>query len=259
MADASGFALHVESHGSGEPLILLHGLGASGRDWEYQIPVLAQHFQVIVPDLRGFGRSPRVGPYRIEAHAAEVLALADHLQLPRFALVGHSMGGAIAQQLTLDAPGRVSQLVLANTSPSFRPRSLREHGMLLFRLAVVSLLGPAALASIVNRQMFPHPEQQALRDRVTARNAGNDPQIYREAIFALARWSVLERLGELQLPTLVIAAEHDYFSTALLHEYRRLPDCAGVHLIEGARHALPLERPDAFNAPLLRFLTGEPA
>lgn len=82
--DNDGCQLHYEDYGHGAPLLLVHGLGSSTRDWEYQIPVLAQHYRVLALDVRGHGRSdkPREA-YRIADFAEDVAALIEHLQLPR--------------------------------------------------------------------------------------------------------------------------------------------------------------------------------
>lgn len=253
--DVDGLRLHIEQTGSGPPLFLLHGLGSGAWDWEYQVPELARHFRVIAPDFRGHGRSEGRGPYRIATWAADTLAIADRLGIERFSMLGYSMGGAVAQQIALDAPRRVRRLALSNTLPSFRPRGLRQYLMLCWRLVITTVLSPPQLARFVAGRLFPRPEQRALRDKVALRNAGNDPAVYFASICALARWSVIERLPELVAPTYVLAAEHDYFSTAYLREFvTALPNCAGWHVFPGTRHGLPLEAPEAFNAKLLEFL-----
>jgi pimeloyl-ACP methyl ester carboxylesterase len=91
-----GTRLYFQQAGAGEPLVLLHGLGASGADWEYLVPELSRHFQLVVPDLRGHGASDRAGDYGVERFAADTWRLLDHLRVRAPTLVGHSMGGAVA-------------------------------------------------------------------------------------------------------------------------------------------------------------------
>src|SRR3546814_20575157 len=113
--------LHYVEAGVGAPLLLIHGLGGSHRDWEYQIGEFAQHFRVIAPDLRGFGDSP--GGRRlisIPRFARAMLPLLDAPGLARCLLVGHSTGGSIAQQLTLAQPQRVPRLVVAHRLPMIK-------------------------------------------------------------------------------------------------------------------------------------------
>ena len=97
--------LHYEEYGHGAPLLLVHGLGSSTRDWEYQIPELARHYRVIALDMRGHGRSDKPRErYSIQGFAEDVAALIEHLQLPPVHLVGISMGGMVGFQLLAQQP-----------------------------------------------------------------------------------------------------------------------------------------------------------
>jgi pimeloyl-ACP methyl ester carboxylesterase len=117
-------ALHVEDRGAGRPIVLLHGLGASSYMWRHLAPALAKDHRVIAADLKGFGRSdkPSDGGYRIENHVAVVQALLRKLALDDVTLVGHSLGGAVALLLAVEAERkgdkRISRLILMN-SPAF--------------------------------------------------------------------------------------------------------------------------------------------
>ena len=113
----SDLSLHYMDEGSGEPVMLIHGLGCSGTEWGLQIPLLrARGFRVIVPDLPGSGASaPTRGNYSIP-HFAEILwRLIDDLAIPHVNLVGFSMGGAIALQMAIDRPEIVPRLALINS------------------------------------------------------------------------------------------------------------------------------------------------
>ena len=249
-----GARLYFHAVGAGEPLVLLHGLGASSADWEYQIPDFAKHYSVIAVDLRGHGASDRVGEFSVPRFAADAWQLLDRLKVRRPTLVGHSMGGAVAMQMALDRPGAVARLVLANTLPSFLTDTPGKRAMLWTRLLLMSLLGPRRLSEIMTRRLYPRPDQAALRAKVARRNAKNDRNVYLATIRALTRWSVRDRLSQLTLPVLVLASEHDYFERGEIAPFvAALPD-AQVRLFAGARHGLPLERPDEFNRAVLEFL-----
>lgn len=254
-----GARLWFQQAGAGAPLVLLHGLGASSADWEYQVPELARHFQLIVPDLRGHGASDRAGEYNVPRFAADTWQLLDHLKLRAPVLVGHSMGGAVAMQMALDRPGAVPQLVLANTLPSFLTDTAGKRAMLWLRLLLMGLLGPRRMSEIMTRRLYPHPSQAKLRAKVARRNARNDRNAYLGSIRALTRWSVRDRLGELSMPVLVLASEHDYFEGDEVERFvAALPD-GRLRRFAGARHGLPLERPGAFNRAVLEFLSAPPA
>jgi pimeloyl-ACP methyl ester carboxylesterase len=111
-----GIALEVEDHGSGVPLVLLHGFPLSSAIWDPLRPALAEAARLVTPDLRGFGASdkPAAG-YGMGELAADVVALADALALDRFVLGGHSMGGYVALRLAGAAPDRLAGLILIDT------------------------------------------------------------------------------------------------------------------------------------------------
>jgi len=249
-----GARLYFQLAGAGEPLVLLHGLGASSADWEYQVPELSRHFQVVVPDFRGHGASDRTGDYGVERFADDTWRLLDRLKVRAPVLVGHSMGGAVAMQMALGRPGAVSALVLTNTLPSFRTDTLAKRAMLWARLLLMGLLGPRRMSEVMTRRLYPHPDQARLRAKVARRNARNDRNVYLATVRALTRWSVRARLGELRMPVLVLASEHDYFGREEVAPFvAALPD-ARLRQFPGARHGLPLERPQAFNRAVLDFL-----
>lgn len=253
-ADLPKTRLYYEEEGSGPAIVLLHGLGASGEDWEFQRPFLAPHFRVIVPDLRGFGRSPPADGYRVPRFAADLWALLELLRIDRFDLVGHSMGGAVAQQMAVEQPLRIERLVLADTLPSFHTNTFGKRLMFVFRYATMGLLGPERLAKAVARTLFPGPNQQALRDRALRRGGANDRAVYLETIRGLVGWSVADRLERISMPTLVLAAEHDYFPVEDAESFAAGLPNARLKIFPGAHHAMPLEIPEAFAAELLDFL-----
>ncbi|MFJ8622566.1 alpha/beta fold hydrolase [Kitasatospora sp. NPDC093550] len=105
----------------GPPLVLLHALGERGSDWDVVLPALAPRHHVYAPDLRGHGDSGRPGAYGLQAMRDDVLAFLDALELDRVDLVGHSLGGAVAQLLAQAAPRRIGRLVLEEI-PALYPR-----------------------------------------------------------------------------------------------------------------------------------------
>lgn len=128
--------LHVTDFGSGPPVVLLHGWPQHGGMWEPLIAVLGEDHRVLVPDLRGFGRSDAPdGDYSKHALAADVLALLDREGIERAAVVGHDWGGWIAWLLALEHPGRVERFVSLDVPP---PSS---HQSSLWRLPAQLLFG----------------------------------------------------------------------------------------------------------------------
>lgn len=251
------FDMSYSEAGEGPPLVFLHGLGGSYEDWEYQIPAFSAQYRVLAPDLRGFGDSGR-GRRRIgiQRLAADVAAFLDARNVHQCRLVGHSMGGAVALQFTLTHPAWVERLVIANSMPSFKPRSARHYLEFLYRLAVMGMLGPARLAEIGAQRMFPGPEHAEQRTRQIRRGVRNSREVYLSALASLGRWSVIERLHELQMPVLVAASQHDYFGHDETVMFAHALPRARLHWFKAAHHGLPMEQPQVFNETLQRFLAG---
>lgn len=240
--------------GAGEVLVLLHGVGDSSADWEEQLPLFSTCFRVIAPDLRGYGASERRPPFTVERHAADVWALLERLGIEDFDLVGHSMGSAVALQMAVEQPQRVRRLVVANALPSFRADTPAKYLLFLRRWLLMAVFGPRRLSASIARSLFPRPDQAALRARVAQRGGDNDRGVYLATIRGLLDWSVEDRLARLTMPVLVLASEFDYFPRAEAERFAARIPGARLQLFARAHHALPLERPEAFNAALLAFL-----
>lgn len=253
--DNDGCQLHYEDYGHGTPLLLVHGLGSSTRDWEYQIPALSSHYRVIALDVRGHGRSdkPREA-YQITDFADDVAALIEHLQLPAVHLVGISMGGMIGFQLGVDRPELLRSLTIVNSAPEVKARSARDWLEVGKRWTLSRLLSLDSIAKALARLLFPRPEQADLRRKVEERWPQNDKRAYLASLDAIIGWGVRERLARITCPTLVITADRDYTPVERKREYvAEMPD-ARLLVIENSRHATPLDQPERFNSALLAFL-----
>ena len=256
-ADVNGVDLYYDDIGSGVAVVMLHGLGASHEDWESQRTPFSRCFRMITPDLRGFGASGRVGEYTIAQFADDVWTLLDQLKVKRFHLIGHSMGGAVALQMAVDRPSRIRRLVLADTLPSFKANTLGKRMLFAYRYAMMGVFGPQRLAKAVALKLFPGEdrEQVRLRERAVWRGNVNDRTVYLETIRNLLGWTVSERLHLLTMPSLVIAAEHDYFPVSDAAVFAAALPKAELKVFAGAHHAVPLEIPQAFNDAVLEFLS----
>lgn len=255
-----GCQLHYEEYGHGAPVLLLHGLGSSTRDWEKQIPALAAHYKVILLDLRGHGRSDRPHEnYSIAGFADDVLALLEHLQLAHVHLVGISMGGMIAFQLAVDHPQKLLSLTIVNSSPEVKVNNLASAMQLGKRWLFSRLLSMNSIGAMISKLLFPEPEQGALRDQVIERWRLNDKSAYLASLDAIIGWGVREKLSRITCPALVISADNDYTPVAQKETYTAEMSNARLVVIEHSRHATPIDQPQRFNECLLEFLDKNPA
>ncbi len=251
----NGIELYYEVSGDGEPLLLLHGLGSSTRDWELQTPVFAEHFQAITVDMRGHGRSAKPpGPYSVPLFAQDTAMVLQELGVTAVRVVGISMGGMIAFQLALDFPQLIKKMVIVNSMPELVPRTLKEKFQIWQRYAITRIMGMRRMGEFLSQRLFPKPEQAEFRERFAERWAQNDQRAYLTATKALAGWSVTERLGEIGCPTLVIAADEDYWPVAAKEAYTaQIPDGRLV-IFEDSRHVTPIDQTQRFNQTVLHFL-----
>lgn len=250
-----GCRLYYEDHGQGEALLLVHGLGSSTQDWEYQIPHLARSRRVLSLDLRGHGQSDKPRQrYSMAGFAADVAALIEHLQLANVHLVGISMGGMVGFQLGVERPELLRSLCIVNSAPEVKVKRAADLWQLAKRWSLSRLLSMQTIGKGLGRILFPHPQQAELRAKIEQRWPQNDKRAYLASLDAIIGWGVRERLGVIGCPTLVVTADRDYTPVALKEAYvRELPN-ARLVVIEQSRHATPMDQPQRFNAVLEEFL-----
>jgi 3-oxoadipate enol-lactonase len=240
--------------GSGSPLLLVHGLMVTGEMFEPVIDHFARRHRVIVPDLRGHGRSRGLPPPYTPTHLASDLArLLDHLGIDSTAVLGYSQGGAIAQQLALEHPRRCDRLVLVCTF-AFNMATPREkfEGHLLPLLLLV--LGPRRLAKFVVSQAGPRLGRQRA-DWLAGLMADQDRTSMVSAWKETMAFDSRARLAEIACPTLVVAASND--KAVPMHHANTLR--AGIPssrlvVINGADHTLIWTHPDELERVTDEFL-----
>jgi 3-oxoadipate enol-lactonase len=250
--------LHYLVRGSGEPLLLLHGLGSSGADWGFQIAALVPQFQVIVPDLPGCGHSsPVFGECSIGGLAETMWSLMDRLGVANPNVVGFSLGGAVALEMALQRPGAVPRLALINSLASYRIDHWRKWCYARIPVAMIRTLGMKTTARMLAGRSFPERWQRAMRDRAIAVVSAAPIAGYVGLVAALEHWDATPRLTSLRSRTVLIAGELDFPPAAAK---RVLAAALGADLVvvRGSRHATPFDAVEATNATLLALLNDSP-
>jgi 3-oxoadipate enol-lactonase len=253
-----GVALHYLVRGSGEPVLLIHGVGSSGADWAFQVPPLEARFRVILPDLPGCGHSaPPPGGFSIPALAGSLWSLLDELGASTSNIVGFSLGGAVALEMALQRPSSVPRLILINSLASYRLDHWKKWLEARIPPGLVRVLGMRRVARLVAARVFPDPWQRPMRERAATVIGAAPASSYLGLLKALERWSATDRLAHLRSRTLIVAAEHDYTSLA---EKQQLAARLGaaILVVLGSRHGTPFDSIEATNASLLAQLTDQP-
>jgi pimeloyl-ACP methyl ester carboxylesterase len=248
--------LEVELHGSAGPCILLvHGLGGCRKTWADLVPLLAERARVAAFDLRGCGDSERGSvPYTLAQTADDVETVAASLGFRSYVLVGHSLGGVIAQEVLSRRRASVAGAVLISTSSRLSHKATENWRRLADLVEARGLSDSPATAARGFAEEFvaAHPEVVAEQARLSA---STDPAVYAEQARAASSYDYSDALASVRCPVLVLQGLSDRLTppggSVLLH--RALPEGARLEMIEGAGHNLPIEMPERVANLILEF------
>lgn len=258
IAHVNGIELYYEEFGSGDPVILIPGLGGVGAGWGSQIPLFAKEFRTIIVDHRGCGKSsaPETG-YTIAQHAADIASLLRYLDAAPAHVVGVSTGGAAGQVMALDHSDTVRSLVLV---ASWGRTDARFRHLFETRKAVLAQLGPEAAMQLASLILYSpsyyreHWEQwQEFARQIKKHPPDRDIAVKR--IDMIIAHDILDRLAEVRCPTRVVVGNLDMVTPVYLSE--ELRDCipgSDLDVISGAGHSVYAEKPAEFFAAVRQFL-----
>lgn len=253
--EVNGVSTYVERSGHGYPVVLIHALGTSLRSWDPVVSILSKDYEVIAYDSRGQGRSEKAGgSYSMQLLAQDLRDLLGQLGLRRVHIVGLAVGAMIAQQVAVDSRELVSALVLADARSELdfagveynerRAESVERGGM---RLAVDATIARAFAPDFAERC----PEAlRSFRGELLA----NDPHGYANVSRALSSFHLMNRLSEIECPTLLLTGELDTLcppSEAAAMQ-TRIPR-AKLEILRGVGHFSAVEAPGEFAERTLVF------
>lgn len=254
MAEISvrGFKINYiagESFEKSRPTILMiHGAGQSSLTWEYQVDVLKNRpgANLIIPDLPGHGKSEGSGCKTIEEYTEFIKDLAHTLGLDRLILVGHSMGGGIAQVFTIDYPEMVDACVLVGTGAKLRVaketlESVKSNYETFCRVAPT--------------RSFTHSSPEELKRKFIEGLLKTPQSISYRDLLICDEFDIMKEVEKIRVPTLIISATEDILTPVKYGEYLNLKiRNSKLHVIRGAGHFMMQESPDEFNRILIEFL-----
>lgn len=255
----NGLELAYRRHGKGRntPLVLIHGFPLDSSIWDQVVPLLTDAFDVIVPDLRGFGRSTTVEtPYTVTEMAGDIAALLDHLELDEAMLAGHSMGGYVALAFARKYPGRVSGLCLVSSqcgADTAEGRAGRYK-----TIESVRASGTGGLVDAMTPKLTADPKVQGLVRDLMAKQS---PAAVVGALGAMAeRKDLSEFLGSfMEALVLIHGTDDTLIPLARAFDAKAVAPTAQVVEIAGAAHMPMLEYPAETAAGLHALLNADEA
>ena len=249
--------LYYEVHGTGMPLVLIAGLASDSQSWGPVIPLLVRQFRLILFDNRGSGRTDSPDrPFFLSEIGTDVLAVLDRLKIPSAHILGHSMGGYIAQLLALQHPKRVKRLILAGTSATPSPRNSQ-----LMQDWQNSDLTPEQFVRNFFYWIYSHRffENSALVNRtlnyVLKYPYGQSKVAFSNQVTACCDFIGAGELNQISVPTLVLCGNEDIL-VPVTESRQLISQIPGAQLavIENAAHAIHMEKPTEFVTCIARFL-----
>ena len=252
--------LALDRAGAGPLVFFLHGIGGNRSNWTRQIEAFGGSFHAVAWDARGYGASDDYeGPLDFGDFAQDALRILDRFGAERAHLVGLSMGGRIAQDVHARFPDRVATLVLCGTRADFRDSMTPEKRAEFIRLRQAPLKAgkePRDIADALVESLAAPGADERARRQLWESIAALHKDSYLKTIEASLSFDQSAEIDRIGVPTLLIYGEHDRLTPPAIGQalHDRVAGSEFVK-IEGAGHLTNIERPAAFNAALLAFLS----
>jgi 2-succinyl-6-hydroxy-2,4-cyclohexadiene-1-carboxylate synthase len=263
-AIVNGIEIHYREAGEGFPIVLVHGFTGNSRNWALTVPALRERFRTVSVDLRGHGLSAKPtgeGDYTAELMASDVRALLGQLGISECYLVGHSMGGMVAQTFILAHPEIVRALVLVDTAAEL-PKTVLQAERVRGRERLIEIARKYGMGAAFDEQLRLNPMRERLEANPAFVRTWRE-QFLMTSVDAYVHWehglarrpSLLRDLGVVRAPTLIICGDADEPFIEPSQQMHQAILGSEVVMITGAGHSPQLEAHEKFNEILSGFLT----
>lgn len=256
--EVNGVNLAYEIHGSGQPFVLVPGWTFSKAEFKVQIPEFSKKYQVIVYDQRGHGDSdkPEAG-YSLDVFASDLNALIGKLNIGKAIILGHSMGGMIAQVFALTYPERVKALILYGTISSSPPIGHVWGPWGRESIRLIEEMGYREYLKWFSQYWFSPGTDPKVIEGFLKGSCFKVPQPVMTAMWkdGITKCNVRDRLHEIKVPTFLIVGGDDCRTPVEDHEkMNRAISNACLKIIKGTGHMANIEKPAEFNRAVMNFL-----
>lgn len=252
VAAINGETIHFVKEGAGPAVVLIHSLGSSAHMWREQVAALKHRFTLVALDCRGHGQSSAKGEVSMNAFAADLKALLDHLGITSCHLVGISMGGPIALIFNQRWPGIAKSLVLADSFA--KPSDGNQERVAATKEAIAYISMQEYGTQYAAQRLLPSTSLD-IQDELAAAVAKVSPKAYNDTMASALLSDFTGTLGAVSVPTLVLVGDQDDVTPRPASEIVAAGiKGARIEVIPDAGHLSNLDNPQAFNAALLAFL-----
>lgn len=265
IARVNGIDLYYERHGSGVPLLFLHGLGGHIAERPYLVEAYSPHFEFIVYDGRGCGRTDKPeGAYSITGLADDAAALLDAIGINQTIVYGSSMGGMVAQELALRHPAKVRALILGCTTAGAIRGERPTNETIQKLLHNQSLSGDEAREAgwqLGYSRAYIEANRPSLMARSHAGSAYAAPrESYMRQVLAAAQHDTYDRLGQIECPVMLIHGADDVMiPVGNAHKLKAGIAHAELHVLDGMGHGYDLEAQAQADALVIAFCARQRA
>lgn len=230
------------------PIIFVHGAGGSADLWRYQVGHLSKKHKAIALDLPGHGALGGKGETTVDGYAEYVKKEMDELSIGSAVLAGHSMGGAVVMSIALKYPERCKALVLVGTGAKLRVAPMIFRTIKLSYTIAVKTMSKILFSSKPPPGILSWVEEET--KKASAETLIGD-------FTACDKFDIMNRIGEIKVPTLVICGREDQMTPVKYSEYlKEHIGNSSLHVIEGAGHMVTVEKPDEVNRWIEEFVGG---
>ena len=262
IAKLKDISIYYEVYGKGVPLLLIGGLGSDSASWFAVVNDFSKYFQTIVFDNRGCGRSDSPNEaYSVSSMAEDTIKLLDFLKINKTHIIGHSMGGYIAQELAIKYPERVDKLILASSAPISSKRNniffkdiynqIEREGRCehLIRRWTFWLFTPKLFEDskfmdmfITNSMKYPYSQK---------------PEGFKNQVEAIISFDARDKIKNIKAKTLILEGKYDILITPEEAEILAQSIRGSTYqLLDGVAHCIQIENPKLFTDTALRFLNS---
>jgi pimeloyl-ACP methyl ester carboxylesterase len=257
-AKINGVELNYNLTGKGVTIALTHGIGGSGEDFAPIVPKLAEQYQVLTWDVRGFGQSEKnpEAEHSIRQFAADLAGLLDHIGVEKAVIMGTSMGGTITQRFIIDFPEKTLATVIMSTSSRVNEKAKEvweKQADFIEQNGMAAWVRQSRAPHMTEEWLKEHPEVVEAEERRIQNNQNG--KVYAQAARAVAFYNFDEELQHVKVPALVLVGSEDKQTppggSVIIS---RLIEGSRLHILEGLGHTTVREAPEKVLSLVLPFL-----